>query len=87
MVWGGLLISALTIPGAMNDFWTTMAYSEGYDPYIGTVTQYILFAGGIISTGYGITKIYIAPDVYKPSSVKNLFGSRQIYVPLINTKF
>ncbi len=87
MVWGGLLVSALTIPGVMDDFWTSMVYSEGYDPYVGKGTQYILFAGGIISTGYGVTKIYISPDVYKPSSVRKLFGSKNIYVPLINTKF
>lgn len=87
MLWGGILTSALTIPGVMDDFWTSLAYSEGYDPVIGKTTQYVLFAGGVISTGYAIMKIYISPDVYHPSRVNKLFGYDRIYIPLINTKF
>ncbi len=87
MLWGGLITSVLTIPGVMNDVWTTLAYAEGYDPYIGTITQYVLFAAGVISTGYSISKIYITPDVYQPSKLNRLFGLKNIYIPLINAKF
>jgi hypothetical protein len=87
MVWAGLITSALTIPGVMDDFWTSMAYAEGYDPSVGTSTQYILFVGGLVTSGYGISKIYIIPDVYQPTVNRKLFGYNRICISLINTKF